>query len=80
MQPPYRRLMPAFNGFDYDLGEGTGGKNMANPILVTGAAGRVGAVGRTVTELLLQQGKVVRATVAPHLYRRHRAVVGPSVS
>jgi len=34
---------------------------MASPILVTGAAGRVGAVGRTVTELLLQlvgeQGK-----------------------
>ena len=30
---------------------------MANPILVTGAAGRVGAVGRTVTELLLKQGK-----------------------
>jgi hypothetical protein len=29
---------------------------MANPILVTGAAGRVGAVGRTVTELLLKQG------------------------
>jgi len=26
---------------------------MASPILVTGAAGRVGAVGRTVTELLL---------------------------
>lgn len=36
---------------------------MANSILVTGAAGRVGAVGRTVTELLLQQGKVVRAMV-----------------
>ena len=36
---------------------------MANPILVTGAAGRVGAVGRTVTELLLKQGKVVRAMV-----------------
>ena len=34
---------------------------MANPILVTGAAGRVGAVGRTVTEPLLQQGKSVRA-------------------
>ena len=34
---------------------------MANPILVTGAAGRVGAVGRTVTELLLKQGKTVRA-------------------
>ena len=36
---------------------------MANPILVTGAAGRVGAVGRTVTELLLSQGKAVRAMV-----------------
>ena len=35
---------------------------MANPILVTGA-GRVGAVGRTVTELLLKQGKAVRAMV-----------------
>ena len=36
---------------------------MANPILVTGAAGRVGAVGRTVTELVLKQGKAVRAMV-----------------
>ena len=36
---------------------------MATPILVTGAAGRVGAVGRTVTELLLKQGKTVRAMV-----------------
>ena len=36
---------------------------MANPILVTGAAGRVGAVGRTVTELLLKRGKAVRAMV-----------------
>ena len=36
---------------------------MANPILVTGAAGRVGAVGRTVTALLLKQGKAVRAMV-----------------
>jgi putative NAD(P)-binding protein len=36
---------------------------MAHPILVTGAAGRVGAVGRTVTELLLKQGKAVRAMV-----------------
>jgi uncharacterized protein YbjT (DUF2867 family) len=36
---------------------------MATPILVTGAAGRVGAVGRTVTEMLLKQGKVVRAMV-----------------
>jgi nucleoside-diphosphate-sugar epimerase len=36
---------------------------MASPILVTGAAGRVGAVGRTVTELLVKQGKAVRAMV-----------------
>jgi uncharacterized protein YbjT (DUF2867 family) len=36
---------------------------MAPPILVTGAAGRVGAVGRTVTELLLKQGNAVRAMV-----------------
>jgi len=36
---------------------------MASPILVTGAAGRVGAVGRTVTQLLLKQGKAVRAMV-----------------
>jgi uncharacterized protein YbjT (DUF2867 family) len=36
---------------------------MASPILVTGAAGSVGAVGRTVTELLLAQGKAVRAMV-----------------
>jgi uncharacterized protein YbjT (DUF2867 family) len=36
---------------------------MAKPILVTGAAGRVGAVGRMVTELLLKQGKAVRAMV-----------------
>src|SRR5712692_10571994 len=38
-------------------------KNMANPILVTGAAGRVGALGRTVTEQPLKQGKAVRAMV-----------------
>jgi len=36
---------------------------MASPILVTSAAGRVGGVGRTVTELLLKQGKTVRAMV-----------------
>src|SRR5499433_511439 len=36
---------------------------MPNLILVTGAAGRVGAVGRTVTELLLKHGKAVRAMV-----------------
>src|SRR5215471_10291481 len=38
-------------------------KNMASPILVTGAAGRVGGIGRTVSELLLKQGKAVRAMV-----------------
>ena len=36
---------------------------MENPILVTGAAGRVGAIGGTVTELLLKNGKAVRAMV-----------------
>jgi len=36
---------------------------MTSPILVTGAAGRVGGIGRTVTELLLQQGRAVRAMV-----------------
>jgi uncharacterized protein YbjT (DUF2867 family) len=36
---------------------------MATPILVTGAAGRTGGIGRTVTELLLKQGKAVRAMV-----------------
>ena len=33
------------------------------PILVTGAAGRLGAVGRTVTGLLLDRGLPVRAMV-----------------
>src|SRR6476620_3063782 len=33
------------------------------PILVTGAAGRVGGVGRTIVELLLKRGKAVRAMV-----------------
>ena len=33
------------------------------PILVTGAAGQVGAVGRTVTGLLLERGLRVRAMV-----------------
>jgi uncharacterized protein YbjT (DUF2867 family) len=34
-----------------------------NPILVTGAAGRVGGVGRSLTEMLLKQGEAVRAMV-----------------
>ena len=33
------------------------------PILVTGAAGQIGAVGRTVTGLLLDRGLPVRAMV-----------------
>ena len=33
------------------------------PILVTGAAGQLGAVGRTVTGLLLERGLPVRAMV-----------------
>lgn len=36
---------------------------MADTILVTGAAGRVGGVGRMVVELLRKQGKAVRAMV-----------------
>src|SRR5580700_1320627 len=36
---------------------------MASPILVTGAAGRVGGVGRTITKQLLKHGKAVRAMV-----------------
>jgi nucleoside-diphosphate-sugar epimerase len=34
---------------------------MAIPILVTGAAGRVGGIGRMVTNLLLKQGKAARS-------------------
>jgi uncharacterized protein YbjT (DUF2867 family) len=36
---------------------------MATPILVTGAAGRVGGIGPAVTKLLLNQGRPVRAMV-----------------
>jgi hypothetical protein len=32
---------------------------MANPILVTGAAGHVGAIGRTVTKLLLSNSSTM---------------------
>ncbi len=38
-------------------------KTNEQPILITGAAGRLGAVGRTVTSLLLQAGLPVRALV-----------------
>ncbi|HYP06820.1 MAG TPA: SDR family NAD(P)-dependent oxidoreductase [Bryobacteraceae bacterium] len=36
---------------------------MSHPILVTGAAGRVGGIGRAVAEMLLKRGKPVRAMV-----------------
>src|SRR5260370_1410732 len=36
---------------------------MAKPILATGAAGRIGGGGRTLTEWLLQRGRAVRALV-----------------
>src|SRR5262245_18304657 len=39
------------------------GGHMTYPILVTGAAGCAGAIGRTVTELLLKRGKTLRAMV-----------------
>ncbi len=45
---------------------------MANPILITGAAGRVGGVGCMVTELLLKQGKAARAMVRNEDHRRRR--------
>jgi len=32
----------------------------ARSIMVTGAAGRIGAIGRNVTELLLKHGKAVQ--------------------
>src|SRR5258707_5853875 len=41
----------------------TAGGRDDRPILVTGAAGRLGAVGRTVTGLLLDRGLPVRAMV-----------------
>src|SRR5438034_1765672 len=41
----------------------TAGRRDNRPILVTGAAGRLGAVGRTVTGLLLDRGLPVRAMV-----------------
>jgi hypothetical protein len=50
-----------FGQSDLHVAERMGGKTMAPPILVTGAAGRVGGIGRTVAELLLKQGKAVRA-------------------
>ena len=47
---------------DETAGEWSPG-NQGGPILVTGAAGRTGAVGRTVVSLLLDRGLHVRAMV-----------------
>ena len=53
---------------------------MPPPILVTGAAGRVGGVGRTIAELLLKQGKAVRAAILvnpqPHIGKTYH-LTGP---
>lgn len=43
------------------------------PILVTGAAGQLGAVGRTVTGLLLERGLPVRAMGVREFMSLHAA-------
>jgi NAD(P)H-binding len=49
---------------NFMFGEKEGSRMVDNgPILVTGAAGQLGAVGRTVTGLLLDRGLPVRAMV-----------------
>src|SRR6188472_2312618 len=45
------------------LGEITERSSRASPILVTGAAGAVGSIGRNLTEMLLAKGHKVRALV-----------------
>src|SRR5258706_3297532 len=48
----------------HKFGEREGSRMAAKgSILVTGAAGKIGAVGRTVTDLLLERGLPVRAMV-----------------
>src|ERR1700724_4809255 len=44
-------------------GEMAGQSSHARPILVTGAAGAVGSIGRNLTEMLLAKGHKVRALV-----------------
>src|SRR5262249_26193854 len=63
-------LSPAWNPAKQDIAscwmrisKPYAGEKMPDPILVTGAAGKLGAVGRTVTELLLERGLPVRAMV-----------------
>jgi NADPH:quinone reductase-like Zn-dependent oxidoreductase len=64
----------------FDLSDRVGEKKMTNPILVTGAAGRVGAVGRTVTEQLLKEGKAVRAMVRKGGWCGSRIAPDPTVA
>ena len=40
----------------------------ASPILVTGAAGAVGSIGRNLTEMLLAKGHKVRALVRRRMH------------
>src|SRR4051794_7276454 len=61
-RPPMPHTNEAIMNID---GEGLDKMNTTDhgPILVTGAAGQLGAVGRTVTKLLLERGLPVRAMV-----------------
>ena len=45
--------------------EMTAQSSLASPILVTGAAGAVGSIGRNVTEMLLANGHKVASLGAP---------------
>jgi nucleoside-diphosphate-sugar epimerase len=56
-----------------------------SPILVTGAAGRLGAVGRSVTELLLARGLSGRAmargeTTGPPWQARHELAAAAAIA
>lgn len=42
-----------------------------NPILITGAAGEIGGVSRTMVDILLEQGQPVRAFVRQDDERAH---------
>ena len=64
---------PPCRGFNFvSLGERHRHLTDNAPILVTGAAGKIGAVGRTVTDLLLKRGLPVRAMVRRRTTGRQR--------